>query len=191
LTASRSRANVHLDTRGIWMPQLKRKPVRCTSPVNHEVNLLTLEPRLALMLAEAGLAVGGCSLGDVWPVFLEFLEVPSPYPDDRASVQTETETEVDIYRYVRLTREITDPETHEARVVVVEFFYSDIEPDGHELDVWSDKFSTIGAFAAHAEMQPAFEWALQQDDWFVSTLYSVDPATGDEEVIHPDGSDDT
>lgn len=144
--------------------------------MNHEVNLLSLEPLLALMLAEAGLAPG-YSLGEAWPVFLKFLEVPSPYPDDRASVQTETETEIDEYRYLRLTREITEPESLEARVVVLEFFYSDIEIEGHELDVWFDKFSSIRVFADHVEKQPAFEWALRQNDMFATALYSLNPAT--------------
>lgn len=140
--------------------------------MTYEINLLTADPILRLMLAEAGYETFHFPFDVAWRVFAAYLTVDSVCEGDHASF--EAETVEDGTFFARFTRELRDSQG-DAIAVVLESYWESERPDHENVEIWTDDYESLEEYLDAVSSHPVFLWAMQREAIEQSGLYVVYP----------------
>jgi hypothetical protein len=136
-------------------------------PQYMKINVYTAKPVFELMLAADEREVPYREPAKVWDIFLKFLAIPANAAEDAGCFQTTYLEPVDNDReptiFVGFARQLGDAKGWR-RSVQLQYtlgsLYAGRLPD---VDVWTNEFESLDAFARHVEALPHFK-VLCEDD---------------------------
>ena len=142
------------------------------------VNPLTADPILRLILALDGHEAGRFSFSAGWGAFSRFIRLQSTCDIDRASFQIDSSDGVSCF--VRFARELwpgrsDDVGPDEGRVVLLEFAWLEDPPPLDSALLWSDDDQDVAGFLKTVEAHDAFRSCISDEypPFDDSTLYSM------------------
>jgi hypothetical protein len=149
------------------------------------ITTLSAEHVLRYLLAIEGLEAPYGTLATTWPIFKQFLALPSDASEDIASFQLgHGEAEDPTYLHLTLARQVADAPGDYGiikRSTQLTYSWQHSEPFGLEpAELWSDDFPDLAAFCTAVENHEAFrllaELTPDESDVLVEEARSEDNA---------------